>query len=263
MHTSISSRKYAATGAQPPGAGVRCRRPLPLWPSRAPEAVPRPSRGLPGLGRRSQAAGTVRDRRAHLRHRSPRLGQVPLLPRPRHGRIGFSTSRHLPPCGSSLDPSSSMRSGPGGGGDVARNARARTGAAAPLGQSRLDPEAQLPQFGFEYFPAVLPRLSGPSAWRYPARGWTPTVGRWRLVEKPIRAIGWSRQKRYFSHPCERCRSVLADLAGAGRLRLAGPLSAVLETSEDRREFGPGREVQGVDAGRQLPDPMTRKLHICD
>lgn len=60
----------------------------------------------PGVGARPLRAGT-----AHARAGSPRLGQVPLLPRPRAVQIGFTSSRRLPSVRIQPGPSSSMPSG--------------------------------------------------------------------------------------------------------------------------------------------------------
>ena len=81
----------------------------------------------------------------------------------------------------------------------------------------------------------------------------------------MRAISWSRQKRYLPHPCGAIPKVRSPICTRGRaLGFAGPGPAVLEAGQEALgQFGPAREVQGVDAGRQLPQPRLRKMRICD
>jgi len=55
---------------------------------------------------------------------------------------------------------------------------------------------------------------------------------------------------------------LADLTGVWPLGLAGPRPAVLEAGEEPLgQFGAAREIEGVDAGRQLA--QTANWRICD
>jgi len=55
---------------------------------------------------------------------------------------------------------------------------------------------------------------------------------------------------------------LADLTGGWPLGLAGPRPAVLEAGEEPLgQFGAAREIEGVDAGRQLA--QTANWRICD
>ena len=122
-----------------------------------------------------------------------------------------------------------------------------------------------PQLCREDFVHGLTAASGPTAWRNWERGWTRTVGRWRLVEKPMRAISWSRQKRYLPHPWGLIPNVRSPISqGAGRLASPAQAPAVLEAGQEALgQFGPAREVEGVDTGRQLPQPCLGKMRICD
>ena len=85
------------------------------------------------------------------------------------------------------------------------------------------------------------------------------------MEKPMRAISWSRQKRYLPHPWGAIPKVRSPICTRGRpLGLGRPGPAVLEAGQETLgQLGPAREVEGVDTGRQLPQPGLRKMRICD
>ena len=84
------------------------------------------------------------------------------------------------------------------------------------------------------------------------------------MEKPIRAIWWSRQKRYLPHPWGAMPKVRSPIShGAGRL--ASPAQVRQSSRRARNRFGhlgPAGEVEGVDAGRQLPQAGPTS-DICD
>ena len=59
-------------------------------------------------------------------------------------------------------------------------------------------------------------------------------------------------------------SQITDRTRGWALCLAGPGTAVLEPGQETLgQFGPAREVEGVDPGRQLPQPRLGKMRICD
>jgi len=57
---------------------------------------------------------------------------------------------------------------------------------------------------------------------------------------------------------------ITDRTRGRPLGLARPGPAVLEPGQETPgQLGPAREVQSVDAGRQLPQAGLRKMRICD
>ena len=125
--------------------------------------------------------------------------------------------------------------------------------------TRLTEKRTSPKFGLEELPQGRHRRLGPTAWRNSDRGWTRTVGKvaaggeadagHRVVEAEAvlaPAVGGDAEE------------VLAELARGRPLRLGGPRPAVLEAGQEPLgQLGPGREVEGVDAGGQLPEPRLR------
>ena len=130
--------------------------------------------------------------------------------------------------------------------------------ALPVGEEvdPVDPETQLPQFGFEYFPQCrhgLPGANGMEEFRprLHTHGGEVAAGREAdaghvvveaeaVLPPPVRSDA---------------EGVLADLARRRTFGLGGPGPAVLESGQEPpREFGSAREVEGVDSRRQLPEP---------
>ena len=79
----------------------------------------------------------------------------------------------------------------------------------------------------------------------------------------MRAISWSRQKRYLPQPWGAMPKTTWPISqGAGRLASLAQRPAVLEAGEEPLgQFGAAREIEGVDAGRQLA--QRANWRICD
>ena len=139
--------------------------------------------------------------------------------------------------------------------------------ALPVGEEvdPVDPEAQLPQFGLEHFVQCRHRRLGSDGMQELGSG-LDAHGR------EVAAGGEADA----SHVVVEAEAVLAppvgsdpegeiaDLARGRTLGLGRPGPAVLEAGQEPLgQFGSAREVEGVDAGRQLPQSGLRKMRICD
>ena len=139
--------------------------------------------------------------------------------------------------------------------------------ALPVGEEvdPVDPEAQRGPVRYRAIrarPSPPPRVRRRAGTRNGA-GPAPSGdgGWWRSRCGPSRDRG-----RSGTCPIRGERSRRSDHRSAGGRPLGfdGPGPAVLEAGQEALgQFGPAREVQSVDAGRQLPQSGLRKMRICD
>ena len=129
--------------------------------------------------------------------------------------------------------------------------------ALPVGEEidlPVDPEAQLPQFGFEHFAQCCHRRRGPDGVEelgpgLDAQGGKVAAGR----DADARHVVVEAEPVLPPPVGSDAEGALADPARSRSLGLGRPGSAVFEAGQEPlRKLGPTREVEGVDPRGQLP-----------